>query len=98
MPLLTAEQYLTTFAESRPPVGLDEPPPFDSWAYFEAIPAEDFLGHDCSAGVVENAWRMSPGGFEHVLVNSENRNVYMVLVLDRESGVVYGHRLLDLNR
>jgi hypothetical protein len=98
MPLLTSEQYLATFGESRNRVGPDEPPPFDFWPYFEAIPVADFDGHDCSAGVVENAWRMSRGGFEHVLVNSEDRNVFMVLVLDRESGVVYGHRLLDLNR
>jgi len=36
--------------------------------------------------------------FDHVLVNSEDRNVFMVVVLDREAGKVHGHRLLDLNR
>jgi hypothetical protein len=41
---------------------------------------------------------MSPGGFEQVLVNSEDRNDFMALVLNCESGTVYGHRLLDLNR
>ena len=40
---------------------------------------------------------MSPGPYEHVLVNSEDRNVFMVLLLDREAGLVYGHRLFDLN-
>ena len=40
---------------------------------------------------------MSPGAFEHVLVNSEDRNTFMVLVLDREARVVHGHRLLDLD-
>jgi hypothetical protein len=93
---LTDEQFRATFDETRHGVG-DEAPPFDFWPYFDAIPAVDFEGHDCSAGVVENAWRMSRGPYEHVLVNSEDRNVFMVLVLDREAGVVYGHRLLDLN-
>ena len=97
MPLLTAEQFRATQGEARQRVGPDESPPFDFWPYFETIPAADFAGHDCSGGVVENAWRVSPGAFEHVLVNSEDRNVFMVLVLDRESGVMYGHRLLDLN-
>jgi hypothetical protein len=97
MPLLTAEQYLATFGESRQRVG-DETPPFDFWPYFDAIPPADFEGHDCSEGVVENAWRILPGPYEHVLVNSEHRNVFMVIVLDREAGGVYGHRLLDLNR
>jgi hypothetical protein len=32
------------------------------------------------------------------MVNSNERNVYMVLVLDRQAGVVHGHRLLDPNR
>ncbi len=40
---------------------------------------------------------MSPGTFERVLVNSEDLTVFVVLVLDREAGVVSGHRLLDLD-
>jgi hypothetical protein len=86
------------FGETRERVGADEPPPFDFWPYFEAIPTGDFEGHDCSAGVVEYVWRMAPGSFEHVLVRSEQPNVFMVIVLDRQRQVVYGHRLLDLNR
>jgi hypothetical protein len=97
MPLLTAEQFRATVGETRHRIG-DEAPPFDFWPYFETIPASDFAGHDCSAGSVEYAWRMSPSPFEHVLINAEDRNVFMVIVLDREAGTVYGHRLLDLNR
>jgi hypothetical protein len=97
MSLLTTEQFRQTFGESRRRVG-DGGSPFDFWPYFDAIPAADFAGHDCSAGVVENVWRMSPGPYEHILVNSEDRNVFLVLVLDCEASVVYGHRLLDLNR
>jgi hypothetical protein len=33
-----------------------------------------------------------------VLINTEDRNIFMVLVLDQEAGAVHGHRLLDLNR
>jgi hypothetical protein len=97
MPLLTGEQFRATFGESRQRVG-DENAPFDFWAYFDAIPAADFEGHDCSEGAVENVWRMSPGPYVHVLVNTEDRNAFMVLVLDYEAGVVHGHRLLDLSR
>jgi hypothetical protein len=55
MPMLTREQYLATFGETRQIIGNDEGSPFDFWPYFEAIPASDFEGHDCSAGVVEYA-------------------------------------------
>jgi hypothetical protein len=36
--------------------------------------------------------------FEHVLINSEDRNVFMVIVLELEASRVLGHHLLDLNR
>src|SRR5689334_21210313 len=98
MALLTQEQFAGTFGERSERVGSDEPPPFDFWPYFEAIPAQDFEGHDCSAGRVEYVYHMAPTRFEHVLVNSEDRNVFMVVVLDREACEVHGHRLLDLNR
>ena len=37
------------------------------------------------------------GSFEHVLVSSDQRNVFMVIVLDLTRRVVYGHHLLNLN-
>ena len=98
MPLLTSEPFRATFGEARHRVGPDEPPPFDFWPDFDAIPTADFQGLDCSAGEVENAWKMSPGHDEHVLVGSEDHNVFMTLVLDLTAGSVHGHMLLDLNR
>lgn len=98
MGLLSREEYLATFGESRSRVAMDEAPPFDFWPYFDTIPAADFEGHDCSAGVVDNVWREAAGRYEHVLVNTQDRNVFMVLVLDRVAGAVHGHRLLELNK
>jgi hypothetical protein len=77
-------------------VAQDEEPPFDFWSYFEQIPSADFAGHDCSSGRVTYVYRDPSGRFEHVLVDSETRDVFMVLVLDRERHTVFGHRLLDL--
>jgi hypothetical protein len=98
MPLLSREQYLATFGGAMSRAGEDEGPPFDFWPYFDAIPPADFEGHDCSAGAVEAVYREPTGRYEHVLVRSEDRNVVIVLVLDRAASEVYGHRLLDLNR
>ena len=74
----------------------DEAPPFDFWPYFDSIPRADFRGHDCTGGRVEYVYRDGSGRFEHVLVNSEDRNVFMVVVLDRQGQTVVGHHLLDL--
>lgn len=41
---------------------------------------------------------MPPGRFVHAQASTEDRNDFMMVVLDCEAGEVYGHRLLDLNR
>ncbi|MEN3614799.1 hypothetical protein [Plantactinospora sp. ZYX-F-223] len=98
MPKLTEDDYKATMALHPIRVDPDEEPPFDFWPYFEAIPPEDFGGHDFSAGAVPYAWRMPESVYEHVLVRCETPNVFLVLVLDVIGGSVVGHHLLDLNR
>ena len=77
---------------------LDASPPFEFWDYFESIPSSDFEGHDCSAGGVSYVWEDSTGRYHFVHVNSEDKNLFMLLVLDIAARTVLGHRLLDLNR
>lgn len=79
-------------------LALDASPPFEFWDYFEAIPLCEFEGHDCSAADVTYVWEDSTGRYQFVHVNSEDKNVFMVLVLDLIGRTVFGHRLLDLNR
>jgi hypothetical protein len=95
---LTDTEFKDTFAAPMARVGDDEEPPFDFWGYFSEIPEKDFAGNDCSAGQVDYAWTDFCGNYQHVLINSEDRNVFMVIVLDLAAGSVHGHRLLDLNR
>jgi hypothetical protein len=95
---LTEAEFKETFGDPMRRVGLDKDPPFDFWPYFDAIPSEDFYGHDCAEGRVEHISLDPTGRFQHVLVNSEDKNTFMVLVLDLAAGAVHGHRLLDLNK
>ena len=97
MGLLSHEQFIATFREPMVRVAADEPPPFDFWPYVDSIQAGDFEGRDCSEGAVEYVWRDSSDRFAHVLINSEDPNVFMAVILDRHAGTVYGHRLLNLN-
>jgi hypothetical protein len=96
MPLLSEAEFRHTFAEPMTRVSPDEKPSFDFWPYFDQIATADFSDHNCSSGNVTYVYRHPSGRFEHVLVDSENRDVFMVLVLDREKSAVLGHRLLDL--
>jgi hypothetical protein len=96
MPLLSEAEFQRTFANPMTRVAQDEQPLFDFWPYFDQIPSADFSGHDCASGNVTYVYRNPSGRFDHVLVDSETRDVFMVLVLDRDMGAVLGHKLLDL--
>jgi hypothetical protein len=98
MKQLSEAEYLATLAEPMKRLDSDAQAPFEFWDYFDAIPQSDFRGHDCSAGSVTYVWGHPSGRFQHVLVNSEDKNVFTVLVLDVGNCCVLGHRLLDLNR
>lgn len=78
-------------------LGPDAVPPFDFWPYVKAIPPSDYGDFDCSAGNVDCVYENSEETFSHVLINSNDRNAFMVIVLDLKVGGVHGHRLLNLN-
>ncbi|MET8837996.1 hypothetical protein ABZV78_29360 [Micromonospora sp. NPDC004540] len=79
-------------------MGPDQEPPFDFWPYLDSVPEDDFNGHDFSEGRVTHAWQSPDGAHQHVLVDCETPNVFLVLVLDLHASSVLGHHLLDLNR
>jgi len=98
MPKLTEGEYKSKFSEPMKRLGQDEEPLFDFWPYFDFIPKEDYEGFDCSEGSVSYVWRDSTDSFDHVLINSDDKNVFMVLILDLKKKVFVGHRLLNLNK
>lgn len=95
---LSDDEFRATMGQAPEPVGRDQRPPFDFWTYFCDIPRKDWLGHDFSAGNVSYSYVMPGGRWQHVLVESQDKNVNMVLVLDLPAGRVYGHHVLDVNR
>ena len=98
MKRLSKAEYLATMGQPMKRLPSDAGPSFEFWHYFYGIPESEFRGHDFSAGSVTYVWEHPAGNIQHVLVDSEDKNVFMVLVLDISSRSVLGHRLLDLNR
>ncbi|WP_346122206.1 hypothetical protein [Micromonospora coerulea] len=96
-PLLTEDEYKARWDPTPQEWARTRNPPFDFWPYFDSIPEDDFNGHDFSEGRVTYAWQ-SDGAHQHVLVDCETPNVFLVLVLDLHASSVLGHHLLDLNR
>lgn len=99
MRLLTDAEFQSTFTAPMRRVILDGAgAPVAFWSYFDAIPPEHFAGRACAGESVSHAWADASGRFEHVLVPTDEPNVFMVLVLDLRECVVHGHRLLNLDR
>jgi hypothetical protein len=96
MRLLTEAEYKATMESEPIRIGPDDEPPFDFWPYFDQVPESDLAGHDFSDGNVTYAWHMPLRNLQHVLVNCEKPNVFLVLVLDLSTETVYGHYLLDI--
>jgi hypothetical protein len=70
----------------------------DIWSYVKAVPQQDLGEHVVSDELVERVYRSSDGCFDHVLVVTQQNNVYLVVVIDIVNDRVHGHHLLDLNR
>lgn len=68
----------------------------DIWPYVEAVPSADYAEH--SLLDVELVYRSGDDQFEHVLIATGAKNVYLVIVVNFVQKAIYGHRLLDLNR
>lgn len=97
MKKLSEAEYGATFSAPMKRLPASASPPVDFWDYFANIPNSDFENHNCMSCSVDYVWENSTGTFQHVLVNSENKNVFLVVILDLSAREVLGHRLLNLN-
>lgn len=95
MAYLPQQVWEKTFSDEMKRLDSSSVPPFEFWPYFDQIPEEDFEEYDCSNCEVEYVYSSGSGGFVHVLVNSDDRDIFMVVVLDLSLQRVAGHRLVN---
>jgi hypothetical protein len=99
MPLLDENAFRKTFGKKMVRVSASGNTSVPFWSYVDHIPIADFQGFDCSAGRVQWVWREDGGRFEHILIDAkEDKDVFMVVVLDLLNNQVLGHRLMDFKR
>lgn len=70
----------------------------DIWPYVHLVPSDDLEGHVIYEPFFDGVHRTEDDRFDHVLVMTKTKNVYLVVVVDLASDDFHGHRLLDLNR
>jgi hypothetical protein len=95
--LLDEKQFLATFAAPMRNVTGEAANVIDIWPYVDSVPAEDLRGHEVYDRFVEYVYRDATGRFDHVLVMTRTKNVYLTVVIDLRRDALYGHHLLDLN-
>jgi hypothetical protein len=69
----------------------------DIWPYVAAIPAPELFGNEIVDGCVEHVYRNKDDTFDHVLVPTNTKNVFVTVVVDLARDRIFGHYLLDLN-
>lgn len=93
---LTEGELQATVSPRPRPCGVSD----GMWAlvedYVDALPPDEWQGHPPGELGVPKAYAMRGGRWVHVLVDTLDRRVAMVLVLNLSDEVVHGHRLLDL--
>ena len=94
--LLTEGELQATVSPGPRPCGVGE----QMWelleAYVAALAPEDWQGHEAVPLGTPTAWAMRGGRWVHVLLDTRDRRVALVVVLNLTDRVVHGHRLLDL--
>ena len=95
--LLDDNAFLKTFAAPMRDVTDEATNVIDIWPYVAAVPSEDLRGHQIYDEFVDCVYRDATGRFDHVLVVTKSKNVYLTIVVDLQNQCLFGHHLLDLN-
>jgi hypothetical protein len=93
---LSSEEYQNTFQAPMRNVTSSAEPVLDIWPYVESVPVADLGGYILSDGLVEYVYQHPEERFLHVLVSTDNRDVFLVIIIDLTSVKIHGHYLLDL--
>ena len=96
--LLEEDEFRAMFKEPMENVTGQDSNVLDIWPYVDAVPISDLEGHILHNRFVECVYRTPDARFDHVLVMTKTKNVYLAVVVDLEQDAVHGHHLLDLNR
>jgi len=94
---LTTDQYKSTFDKKMVDVTETAQPVVDIWPYVAQLVKDNVvLTYVLEKQLVETVTRNSANTFDHILLPTNNKNIFIVIVVDLEQGQIMGHILLDL--
>jgi len=91
---LSAEAFNDTFQAPMQDVTTTAEQILDIWPYVDAIPQADTEGFELAD--VAYVYLNPNGRYEHVLIATEDKNVFFVIVIDVKQVKIHGYHLLNL--
>lgn len=96
---LTTDQFKSTFGKQMLDVTETAESEVDIWSYVGQL-AQDYvvLNYVFDKKLVEAVHRNSTNTFDHVLLPTNNKNIFIVIVVDLKAKQIMGHIKLDLEQ
>jgi len=95
---LTESEFEATFGVPMRDVTSSAQELTNIWPYAQAAMVEDFPdAHTCNWNT-EYVYEHPSAKWQHILINTEMPNAYLVIVVEVASKSIVGHHFLNLNR
>lgn len=94
---LSEYQFKATFIGKMTNVTESAEPLDDFWIYVKALTKEyPVLKYALDNELVKNVYRNETNTYDHVLLPTNNKNTFLVIVVNLVSENIFGHYLLDI--
>ena len=97
---LTKKEYKSTFSEKMNDVTNRADAAINIWGYVKLLDESKYYlsNYIIEKELVELVYRNAANTYDHVLVPTYRKNIYLVIVVNIKSENIFGHYLLDLNK
>lgn len=97
---LTEIEFKKTFGNGMTDITeseIDEP--IDIWNYVKKLTENQIVDRIVyEKELVKKVYRNDLKTFDHILLPTEKQNVFLTIVVDLEKKIIFGHKILDLNK
>ena len=96
---LTEEEFRSTFGDAMLDITESIDSTVDIWEYVGELYVDELVSEYVVANeLVEKVYRNDTSTFDHVLLPTENQNVFLVIIVDLLKENVFGHFWLDMEK
>lgn len=96
---LTEKQYKDTMTKKMVDVTETAQPVVDIWDYVGHLTKDkEVLDYVNEEQLVEKVYRNDEETFDHILLPTDNSNIFIVIIVDIRQKEIKGHFRLDLNK